>query len=141
MRLVIITFLGALLFTGCMSVDKTIADKVTDVADEYSWLDGDDDVSGVVEKIGQQNDTKLYTYTGIGLFVVGSVLFAIGIARGAGLKLIGCGAVAGAIPYLIQFTYFYYIVAVAGAIAAGMLVWHLWFKIRENETHAEKEKI
>jgi hypothetical protein len=138
MRLVIITFLGALLFTGCMSVDKTIADKVTDVADDY-W--GDDDVSGVVEKIGQQNDTKLYTYTGIGLFVIGSVLFAIGIARGAGLKLIGCGAVAGAIPYLIQFTYFYYIVAVAGAIVAGMLVWHLWFKIRENETHAEKEKI
>jgi hypothetical protein len=138
MRLVIITFLGALLFTGCMSVDKTIADKVIDVADDY-W--GDDDVSGVVEKIGQQNDTKLYTYTGIGLFVIGSVLFAIGIARGAGLKLIGCGAVAGAIPYLIQFTYFYYIVAVAGAIVAGMLVWHLWFKIRENETHAEKEKI
>jgi hypothetical protein len=138
MRFGIIIFLGALLFAGCMSFDKTISDRVTDAADEY-WYD--DDVAGVVESIGQQNETKLYTYTGIGLFVVGSVLFAIGIARGAGLKLIGCGAVAGAIPYVIQFTYFYYILAIAGAIAAGMLIWHLWFKIREIETDAEKEKI
>jgi hypothetical protein len=132
MRFGIITFLGALLFAGCMSVDKSVVDNVADAADEY-W---GDDISDVVQNIGQQNDTKLYTFTGIGLFVVGSVLFAIGIARGAGLKLIACGAVAGAIPYVIQFTYFYYILAIAGAIAAGMLIWHLWWKIKENETHA-----
>jgi len=139
MRLWIMIILGALLFTGCLSVDKSVGDCVSDAADEY-W--GDDDISGVVEKIGKENDTKLYTYTGIGLFVVGSILFATGILRSAGFKLIGCGAVAGAIPYLIQFTYFYYILSIAGAIVAGMLIWHLWWKIRETENaDAQKEKV
>ena len=83
--------------------------------------------------IAEASGTSVYTYIGAGLFVVGAVSFAFGFNRTAGLQLIAAGAVAGAVPFIVASEYFSWITGGTMVFAAGLGIWHLWFKIKQAE--------
>jgi membrane protein implicated in regulation of membrane protease activity len=61
------------------------------------------------------------------------------VMRDGGLKLIACGALAGAVPYVVQSAYFSIIVSGALLLALLIALYHLWWKVKQTE-NAEEEK-
>ena len=124
---------------GCASVAKEtgkgIISSVVEDFDEYDLSDATDEALAV----GKANGTSAFTYVGLGLFVIGAVSFAF-LARDAGLKLIACGAIAGAVPYVVQSAYFSIIVSGALLIALLIAIYHLWWKVKRIENAEEVTK-
>jgi len=119
---------------GCVaSVDKTPS-----IIDDLSELDLSDSAVEALA-IGSTNGTSAFTYVGLALFAIGAVSFAF-IARDAGLKLMACGALAGAIPFVVESTYFSIIVSGALLLSLLIVVYHLWWKVRQNQNAEEEQK-
>ena len=134
MRIAMLSILMLVGFVGCIaSVDKTPS-----VINDLAELDLSDSAAEVLA-IGATNGTSAFTYVGLGLFAVGSVSFAF-LARDAGLKLMACGALAGAIPFVVESTYFSIIVSGALLISLLIVVYHLWWKVRQNQNEQEEQK-
>jgi len=134
MRIAMLSLLLIIGVVGCVaSVDKTPS-----IIDDLSELDLSDSAAEVLA-IGSTNSTSAFTYVGLGLFAVGSVSFAF-LARDAGLKLMACGALAGAIPFVVESTYFSIIVSGALLLSLLIVVYHLWWKVRQNENEQEEQK-
>ena len=132
MRTLMLSLLLIIGVVGCIaSVDKTPS-----VINDLSELDLSDSAAEVLA-IGATNGTSAFTYVGLGLFAVGSVSFAF-LARDAGLKLMACGALAGAIPFVVESTYFSIIVSGALLLSLLIVVYHLWWKVRQNQNEEEK---
>lgn len=130
MRAAIATF--CLVLAGCAtSATKTVTD----------YLPDDYDIGETVQEnlaIAHASGTSLYTYAGVGLFVVGALSFAF-FNRTAGLQLIIAGAIAGSVPFIVASAYFAWIVGVTMVAVAGLGVWHLWFKIKQAEVASDAE--
>jgi hypothetical protein len=94
--------------------------------------------NSIINAIGATNRTSAFTYVGLGLFTIGAFVFAT-VSRNSGLKLIACGAVAGAVPYVVQSAYFSIIVSGALLIALLIALYHLWWKVKRSEQNAEEE--
>jgi len=134
MRTLMLSLLMLVGFVGCIaSVDKTPS-----IINDLGELDLSDSAAEVLA-IGATNGTSAFTYVGLGLFAVGSVSFAF-LARDAGLKLMACGALAGAIPFVVESTYFSIIVSGALLLSLLIVVYHLWWKVRQNENEQEEQK-
>jgi len=113
---------------GCIaSVDKTPS-----IIDDLSELDLSDSANEALA-IGAVNGTSAFTYVGLGLFTIGAFLFAT-VSRDSGLKLIACGAIAGAVPFVVQSSYFS--ISITCSIVAVLLIaiYHFWWKVRNSET-------
>ena len=114
-----------LFLAGCTSGSKV-----------QEYLPDTEDLSDVMQDnlaIAQASGVSIYTYIGAGLFVVGAVSFAFGFNRTAGIQLILAGAVAGAVPFIVASEYFSWITGGTLLAAAGLGIWHLWFKIKQAE--------
>ena len=139
MRLTLLYILLFLGLIGCGSVvketGKGLISSVVEDFDEYDLSDATDEALVV----GKANGTSAFTYVGLGLFVIGAVSFAF-LARDAGLKLIACGAIAGAVPYVVQSAYFSIIVSGALLIALLIAIYHLWWKVKRIENAEEEPK-
>jgi len=134
MRTLMLSFLMLVGFVGCIaSIDKTPS-----IINDLGELDLSDSAAEVLA-IGSTNGTSAFTYVGLGLFAVGSVSFAF-LARDAGLKLMACGALAGAIPFVVESTYFSIIVSGALLLSLLIVVYHLWWKVRQNQNEQEEQK-
>jgi len=117
---------------GCVaSVDKTPS-----IIHDLNELDLSDTAVEALA-IGSTNGTSAFTYVGLALFAIGAVSFAF-IARDAGLKLMACGALAGAIPFVVESTYFSIIVSGALLLSLLIAIYHLWWKVRQNQNEEEK---
>ena len=139
MRLIELSILLLLGLIGCASFAKetakgAVASSVEDF-DEYDFSDSVEEALVV----GKANGTSAFTYVGLGLFVIGAVSFAF-LARDAGLKLMACGAIAGAVPYIVQSAYFSIIVSGALLIALLIAIYHLWWKVKRIENAEEEPK-
>ena len=125
MRVAFATF--CLVLAGCVtSATKTVEDLLPD---DY------DDVTSIVQEnlaVAHASGTSLYTYAGVGLFVIGALSFAF-FNRTAGLQLILAGAIAGSVPFIVASAYFAWIIGGTMVAVAGLGVWHLWFKIKHSE--------
>jgi hypothetical protein len=120
-------------FVGCVaSVDKTHS-----IIEDLNELDLSDSATEALA-IGANNGTSAFTYVGLGLFTVGAIMFAT-VMRDGGLKLIACGAVAGAVPFVVQSAYFSIIVSGALLLALLIALYHLWWKVKQTEQNAEEE--
>jgi hypothetical protein len=119
-------------FVGCVaSVDKTPS-IIHDIGElELS------ETAAEALAIGATNGTSAFTYVGLGLFAIGAVSFAF-LARDAGLKLMACGALAGAIPFVVESAYFSIIVSGALILSLLIAIYHLWWKVRQNQNEEEK---
>ena len=135
MRLNLLTiFLLAIMIVGCVpSVDTKPS-----IIDDLNELDLSDSATEALA-IGATNGTSAFTYVGLGLFTVGAIMFAT-VMRDGGLKLIACGAVAGAVPYVVQSAYFSIIVSGALLIALLIALYHLWWKVKQSENAEEETK-
>jgi predicted aconitase with swiveling domain len=121
-------------FVGCVaSVDKTPS-----IIQDLSELDLSDTAAEALA-IGATNGTSAFTYVGLALFAIGAVSFAF-LARDAGLKLMACGALAGAIPFVVESAYFSIIVSGALLLSLLIAIYHLWWKVRQNQNAEEEQK-
>jgi len=117
---------------GCVaSVDKTPS-----IIHDLNELDLSDTAVEALA-IGSTNGTSAFTYVGLALFAFGAVSFAF-IARDAGLKLMACGALAGAIPFVVESAYFSIIISGALLLSLLIAIYHLWWKVRQNQNEEEK---
>ena len=130
--LYIVFYLGLI---GCASVVK---ENPSSIINDLNELDLSDSATEALA-IGATNGTSAFTYVGLGLFTIGAIMFAT-VMRDGGLKLIACGAVAGAVPYIVQSAYFSIIVSGALLIALLIALYHLWWKVKQSEQNAEEEK-
>ena len=121
--------IACLLLAGCLS-----SPEPTSVFDDASF----DDISSVVQDnlaVAQTSHTTLYTYAGVGLFVLGSVSMAF-FNRSAGIQLMLAGVVAGSVPFVVASEYFNWIAGGSMLAVAGIGIWHLWFKVKHAEDSA-----
>lgn len=133
MRIAMLTLLLLLGFVGCVaSVDKTHS-----IIEDLNELDLSDSATEALA-IGTTNGTSAFTYVGLGLFTIGAFIFAT-VSRNRGLKLIACGAVAGAVPFVVQSAYFSIIVSGALLLSLLIAIYHLWWRVKQTE-NAEEEK-
>jgi len=132
MRTLMLSLLLIIGVVGCVaSVDKTPS-----IIHDLNELDLSDTAVEALA-IGSTNGTSAFTYVGLALFAIGAVSFAF-IARDAGLKLMACGALAGAIPFVVESTYFSIIVSGALLLSLLIAIYHLWWKVRQNQNEEEK---
>ena len=139
MRIAMLSILLLLGLIGCASVAKeTAKGAVTSMVEDFDEYDFSDSVEEALV-VGKANGTSAFTYVGLGLFVIGAVSFAF-IARDAGLKLMACGAIAGAVPYVVQSAYFSIIVSGALLVSLLIAIYHLWWKVKRIENAEEEPK-
>ena len=139
MRIAMLSILLLLGLIGCASVAKeTAKGAVTSMVEDFDEYEFSDSVEEALV-VGKANGTSAFTYVGLGLFVIGAVSFAF-IARDAGLKLMACGAIAGAVPYVVQSAYFSIIVSGALLVSLLIAIYHLWWKVKRIENAEEEPK-
>jgi hypothetical protein len=134
MRLTLLSILFLIVVAGCV---PSVEVKPS-IIDDFNELDLSDSATEALA-IGANNGTSAFTYVGLGLFAVGAIMFAT-VMRDGGLKLIACGAVAGAVPYVVQSAYFSIIVSGALLIALLIALYHLWWKVKQSENAKEETK-
>ena len=127
MRIALLAIILFALVTGCV----TSVDKNPSIIDDLKELDLSDTATEALA-IGSTNGTSAFTYVGLGLFSIGAFSFAF-LARDAGLKLMACGGLAGAIPFVVESTYFSIIVSGALLLSLLIAIYHLWWKVRQNQ--------
>ena len=121
-------------FVGCIaSVDKTPS-----IIDDLSELDLSDSANEALA-IGATNGTSAFTYVGLGLFTIGAFLFAT-VSRDSGLKLIACGAIAGAVPFVVQSAYFSIIINCSIVAVLLIAIYHFWWKVKQSENATNGEE-
>ena len=139
MRIAMLSILLLLGLIGCASVAKeTAKGAVTSMVEDFDEYEFSDSVEEALV-VGKANGTSAFTYVGLGLFVIGAVSFAF-LARDAGLKLMACGAIAGAVPYVVQSAYFSIIVSGALLVSLLIAIYHLWWKVKRIENAEEEPK-
>ena len=139
MRIALLSILLLLGLIGCASVaNETAKGAVASIVEDFDEYDLSDSVEEALV-VGKANGTSAFTYVGLGLFVIGAVSFAF-LTRDAGLKLMACGGIAGAVPYVVQSAYFSIIVSGALLIALLIAIYHLWWKVKRIENAEEEPK-
>ena len=128
MRIALLSILLFAVVVGCVpSVDKNTSSVIQDISE----LDLSDSAVEALA-IGATNGTSAFTYVGLGLFAIGAFSFAF-VARDAGLKLMASGAIAGAVPFVVQSAYFSIIVNVAIVLTLLIAIYHFWWKVKQSE--------
>jgi len=134
MRIAMLSLLLLIGVVGCVAS----VDKCPSIIEDLNELDLSDSATEALA-IGATNGTSAFTYVGLGLFTIGAFVFAT-VSRNSGLKLIACGAVAGAVPFVVQSAYFSIIVSGALLIALLIALYHLWWKVKQSENAEEETK-
>ena len=80
----------------------------------------------------------LYTYAGVGLFILGALTSAFWDKK-SGLILILCGVFAGAVPFVINSIYFAWISAGTLLSLAVCGVWWVRWKVKHEADQEEQE--
>jgi hypothetical protein len=124
-----------LLCTGCISsvskpdISLPIQHKASEVLNAVSPSASHSDPS---------SGNLLYTYAGVGLFILGALTSAFWDKK-SGLILILCGVFAGAVPFVINSTYFAWISAGTLLSLAVCGVWWVRWKVRHEAEQEEQE--
>ena len=128
MRIALLAILLFAVVVGCVpSVDKNTLSVIQDISE----LDLSDSAAEALA-IGATNGTSAFTYVGLGLFAIGAFSFAF-VARDAGLKLMACGAIAGAVPFVVQSAYFSIIINCSIVAVLLIAIYHFWWKVKQSE--------
>ena len=124
MRIALLYILFYLGLIGCASVIKE--PSIEDTISEYNLSE----TFGEAIVVGKASGTSSFTFVGLGLFALGALSFAF-IARNAGLKLMLSGAIAGAVPFVVQSAYFSIIVSLALVAVLIIGVYKLWLRVKQ----------
>jgi hypothetical protein len=123
-----------LLLTGCISkpdntrVIESLKSEVTQTVK-----------SSIVPSVSTDH-TLIYSYAGVGLFVLGALVSAF-LNKQNGLVLILCGIASGAVPYVVTSSYFAWISAGTLVCVSCIGIWYLrWKAIHEANEEEEKDK-
>lgn len=122
----------SMLLTACTSIPEqpkiidSIKSEVVKVASDT-----------IVPSISSDH-TLMYSYAGVGLFVLGALVSAFWNKEN-GLVLILCGISSGAVPYVVTSSYFAWISAGTLVCIAGIGIWYLRWKAMHEAKEEEKE--
>ena len=122
----------SMLLTACTSIPEqpkiidSIKSEVVKVASDT-----------IVPSISSDH-TLMYSYAGVGLFVLGALVSAFW-KKENGLVLILCGISSGAVPYVVTSSYFAWISAGTLVCIAGIGIWYLRWKAMHEAKEEEKE--
>ena len=130
MRIALLYILLYLGLIGCASVIKE--PSIEDTIHDYNLSES----FGEAIVVGKASGTSSFTYVGLGLFVLGAISFAF-LARSAGLKLMLCGAIAGAVPFVVQSAYFSIIINCSIVAVLLIAIYHFWWKVRQKQNEEE----
>ena len=131
MRIALLYILFYLGLIGCASVIKE--PSLEDTISDYNLSE----TFGEAIVVGKASGTSSFTFVGLGLFALGALSFAF-IAKNAGLKLMLSGAIAGAVPFVVQSAYFSIIVSLALVAVLIIGVYKLWLRVKQpTESPAE----
>jgi len=133
MRIALLYILFYLGLIGCASVIKE--PSLEDTISEYNLSE----TFGEAIVVGKASGTSSFTFVGLGLFALGALSFAF-IAKNAGLKLMLSGAIAGAVPFVVQSAYFSIILNVAIVLILLIAIYHFWWKVRQKQNAEEEQK-
>jgi hypothetical protein len=123
------------LLCGCVSPKipsgnlPVVPSKATDIINA---------VSPAVSPSDPSAGNLLYTYAGVGLFILGALTSAFWDKK-SGLILILCGVFAGAVPFVINSTYFAWISAGTLLSLAVCGVWWVKWKVKHEADQEEQE--
>jgi hypothetical protein len=127
------------LLCGCVSPKipsgnlPVIPSKATDIINAVSPA-----VSPSASHGDLSSGNLLYTYAGVGLFILGALTSAFWDKK-SGLILILCGVFAGAVPFVINSTYFAWISAGTLLSLAACGVWWVRWKVKHEADQEEQE--
>jgi len=109
-----------------MEADQKEAKRVSELKDKRIA-----DLEKEVIQVKRDASQHIWTITGAGLVVIGGLACAFASVR-IGIPILLAGAFAGAIPFIIDSPYFNYIVAATLLPCAGLGIWWLWDKVRDD---------
>ena len=119
--------LFTMLLTACATIpDNSVKHDVVQIAKDT-----------IVPTLANDR-TALYSYAGVGLFVLGALTSAFWDKR-SGLILITCGSACGAVPYVVASSYFAWITAGTLFSVACIGVWYLRWKAMHEVSEEEQE--
>ena len=95
--------------------------------------------SSIVPSVSTDH-TLIYSYAGVGLFVLGALVSAF-LNKQNGFVLILCGIASGAVPYIVTSSYFAWISAGTLLCVSGIGIWYLrWKAVHEANEEEEEDK-
>lgn len=109
-----------------LEADQKEAKRVSELKDKRIA-----DLEKEVIQVKKEASQNIWTITGAGLVVIGGLACAFASVR-IGIPILLAGAFAGAIPFIIDSPYFNYIVAATLLPCAGLGIWWLWDKVRDD---------
>jgi hypothetical protein len=96
------------------------------------------ELTKAVEQAKKDAASNLWTLAGIAVAVLGAVAMVFAGPR-IGATLLASGAAIGAFPAISESEYFSYIVGTTLTIAAGLAVYWLWDKVRDDANKSDYE--
>ena len=96
------------------------------------------ELTKAVEQAKKDAASNLWTLAGISVAVLGAVAMVFAGPR-IGATLLASGAAIGAFPAISESEYFSYIVGTTFTLAAGLAVYWLWDKVRDDANKSEYE--
>ena len=124
-RIVVISLLVLICISGCVSSGVSKSDVKSFIeSDLTEWVD---DGGETIQK-----ETSLYTYVGVGLFVLGALTFAFA-TKSSGIYLMIAGGGAGSSPYIVTSDYFDYIVGGTLLSLALIGIHFVYWKVKKAE--------
>ncbi len=96
------------------------------------------ELTKAVEQAKKDAASNLWTLAGISVAVLGAVAMVFAGPR-IGATLLASGAAIGAFPAISESEYFSYIVGTTLTLAAGLAVYWLWDKVRDDANKSEYE--
>ena len=92
-----------------------------------------------IERVKRDAAGNIWTMTGAGLVIIGGIVCAFSSPR-AGMPIILCGAFAGALPFFFDSPYFSIISGVSLAAVAGLCLWWLFDRVKDDVNKSDGKK-
>lgn len=122
-RIAVISLMVLICFSGCLPSTSDYKDEIGDEINNFI----SENQNHQIEK-----ETSLYTYVGVGLFVIGALTFAFAI-KSSGAYLMLAGGMAGSVPYILTSDYFDYIAGGTLLAFAILIIHFIYWKVKKAE--------
>jgi len=109
-----------------LEADQAEAKRVSGLKDKRI-----EDLTAEVARVKQEASNNVWTLTGAGLAVIGALTTAF-LGPRIGIPLLLCGAFCGAVPFIIDSSYFEYIAGGTLLVCSGLGLWWLADKVRDS---------
>jgi hypothetical protein len=124
-RIAVISLMVLICIAGCVPSPSDYKDEIGDEINNFISENQNNEI---------KKETSLYTYVGVGLFVIGALTFAFAI-KSSGAYLMLAGGMAGSVPYILSSDYFDYIAGGTLLCFSILIIHFVYWKIKKAENN------